>query len=73
MPTATLPAAPSEAALVDVQFVARLLSCSPRHVFRLEKAALMPPARRLNCLVRWNLSEIERWIANGCQPVGGGR
>jgi excisionase family DNA binding protein len=57
------------AKLLDVRAVAKLLNCSPRHVYRLADAGRMPNAVRLNSLVRWNLSALEEWIDDGC-PTG---
>lgn len=54
------------ATLLDVQAVARMLSCSARHVYRLRDAGRMPPPVRLGALVRWPKSAIDEWIAAGC-------
>jgi excisionase family DNA binding protein len=63
-----------EAALLDVQAVAALLSCSTRHVYRLADAGRMPPPIKLGALVRWQRSAVEGWISEGCPPVrNGGR
>ena len=59
--------------LLDVRAVARLLNCSPRHVYRLADAGKMPAPLRLNALVRWNRAAILAWISEGCpavRPVG---
>jgi excisionase family DNA binding protein len=58
-----------QAALLDVQAVARLLNCSTRHVYRLADAAKMPPPVKLGALVRWRRAAIESWIAEGCPAV----
>ena len=55
--------------LGDVKAVAEKLDCSPRHVYRLADAGRMPSPLRLASLVRWDLEEIDRWIADGCPPV----
>lgn len=55
-------------ALLDVDSVARMLSCSPRHVYRLRDGGRMPASVKLGGLVRWNRAEIEQWVAAGC-PV----
>ena len=55
--------------LGDVKAVAEKLACSPRHVYRLADAGRMPAPLRLASLVRWDLDEIDRWIADGCRPV----
>jgi excisionase family DNA binding protein len=57
------------AALLDVQTVAQLLRCSPRHIYRLADAGRMPPPLKLGALVRWPRQAIEEWVAGGCKPV----
>ncbi len=57
--------------LLDVQAVARLLACSPRHVHRLAAAGRMPPPVKLGWLTRWSRAGITRWITDGCRPVRG--
>jgi excisionase family DNA binding protein len=67
----TIPAALSEAspvALLDVRAVARLLDCSPRHVYRLADAGRMPAPVRIGALVRWSRQAIDDWIGAGCPP-----
>jgi excisionase family DNA binding protein len=63
------PEPPSLQALLDVQAVAQLLACSPRHVYRLADAGKMPPPVRLGALVRWPRAAVEDWIAAGCPSV----
>jgi excisionase family DNA binding protein len=60
-------------AMLTIDEVARLLSCSTRTVYRLNDAGRMPRPVRLGALVRWNRTEIEQWIADGCPAVKGGR
>jgi excisionase family DNA binding protein len=60
-------------AMLTIDQVARLLNCSTRTVYRLNDAGKMPRPLRLGALVRWNRSEIEQWIADGCPAVKGGR
>jgi predicted DNA-binding transcriptional regulator AlpA len=55
-------------ALLDVRAVAALFYCSPRHVYRLAEAGLMPPPIRLGALVRWPRQRLDAWIAGGCRP-----
>lgn len=60
--------------LVDVREVARLASCSTRHVFRLVERGLIPAPVKVGRLTRFKRDEIERWIDGGCRPVrAGGR
>lgn len=57
---------PNEAALLSINDVAVMLSCSTRHVRRLIDGGLCPAPVRLSSLVRLRLDEIKQWIANGC-------
>jgi excisionase family DNA binding protein len=59
--------------LGDVNTVAEKCDCSPRHVYRLADAGRMPAPRKLGALVRWDLEEIDRWIAEGCRPIRQGK
>ena len=56
----------SPAMLFDVEQVASLLRCSPRHVYRLSDAGAMPRPRHLGALVRWSRLEVEAWVKAGC-------
>jgi excisionase family DNA binding protein len=56
---------PQVPALLSVADIARLLSCSQRHVYRLSDAGRMPPPVRLGTLVRWAREPVEGWIADG--------
>jgi excisionase family DNA binding protein len=56
-------------ALLDVQAVAHLLNCSPRHVYRLADAGKMPAPLKLGALVRWRRQDLDAWLAGGCKPV----
>ena len=61
---------PAPSPLLDVSEVARLLNCSPRHVYRLANSGRMPRGVRLGALVRWNPGVIEEWIDDSCpRPV----
>ena len=55
--------------LLDVQQLAKLLNCSSRHCYRMADAGRLPAPLKLGSLVRWNLAEIEDWIAGGCMSV----
>jgi excisionase family DNA binding protein len=55
-------------ALLSVEQVAKLLSCSTRHVYRLADRGAMPPPVKVGALVRWRRQTIEEWITNGCKP-----
>jgi excisionase family DNA binding protein len=67
-PTMSAPE-PASAVLLDVRAVARLLGCSPRHVYRLADAGKMPPPLKLGALVRWRRQDLDAWLAGGCKPV----
>ena len=58
--------------LLTVKKVAARLDCSPRHIYRLVDAGKMPPPVKLGVLVRWRRTELENWLADGCQPVARG-
>ncbi len=60
------PATDSPATLLDVDQVASILNCSPRHVYRLADSGAMPRPRHLGALVRWSRLEIEAWVKSGC-------
>ena len=64
-----LPTGDAQPALLDVQGVAALLGCSPRHVYRLADAGRMPKAVKLGSLSRWSSDAIAEWIAGGCKAV----
>jgi excisionase family DNA binding protein len=55
--------------LVDAREVARLLGCSWRTVLRLADAGVIPWGLKLGSLRRWDLSQIEDFIAGGGKPV----
>jgi excisionase family DNA binding protein len=55
--------------LIDVREVGRLLGCSWRHVLRLADEGALPWGVKLGRLRRWDLAEIEAFIAGGCQPL----
>jgi len=63
------PAAVDSALLVDVRAVAHMLGCSWRHIYRLADAGKMPRPIRLGSLVRWRKSDLDQWLADGCQPI----
>ena len=70
MTTTTFPPADASAAvLLDVQAVATLLDCSPRHVYRLADGGRMPSPVRLGALVRRRRQDLDAWFADGCKPV----
>ena len=57
-------------ALLTVKQVAAMLGCSARHVYRLADRGAMPrPTKLGDVLVRWNRTEIEQWVSDGCRPI----
>ncbi|NQV29236.1 MAG: helix-turn-helix domain-containing protein [Rhodopirellula sp.] len=52
--------------LLDVEAVAKLLSCSTRTVRRMADSGQMPRPLKVASLVRWRRSDIEQWLADGC-------
>jgi predicted DNA-binding transcriptional regulator AlpA len=55
--------------LIDAKEVGRILGCSWRHVLRLADQGALPWGCKLGALRRWDLSEIEAFIAAGCKPA----
>jgi predicted DNA-binding transcriptional regulator AlpA len=55
--------------LIDAKEVGRILGCSWRHVMRLADQGALPWGYKLGALRRWDLSEIEAFIAAGCKPI----
>lgn len=52
--------------LIDVNDLAAMLQCSPRHVWRMADAGKMPRPYKIGALCRWDRAAIESWIADGC-------
>jgi excisionase family DNA binding protein len=48
---------------LDVQEMARLLGCTERTIWRHEGKGLIPEARRIGGVVRWDRAEIDEWLA----------
>ena len=55
--------------LGDVKTVAAKLCCSCRHVYRLAHSNQIPRPLRLGSLVRWDVDELDGWIAAGCPSI----
>jgi excisionase family DNA binding protein len=64
---------PPSPRLIGVKQVARLLDCSWRTVLRLADAGKVPWGVKLGGLRRWDVQEIEEFIADGCKMGAGGR
>ena len=55
--------------LGDAKAVADCSGMSVRSVYRFADAGLMPWGVKVGALRRWDMDEIERWIADGCKPL----
>ena len=64
MPTVST-AGPSTG-MIDVDAVATLCDCSPRHVRRMADSGAMPRPIHLGRLVRWRRADVDQWLAAGC-------
>jgi excisionase family DNA binding protein len=60
--------------LIGVNEVARMLACSWRTVLRLADAGKIPWGVKVGSLRRWDIKQIEDFIADGCKmhPAGTG-
>ena len=68
------PASPADdLALLDVQAVARLLDCSPRHIWRLVDGGAFPRPVPIGRLKRWPRTAVARWLADRLALSAGGR
>jgi predicted DNA-binding transcriptional regulator AlpA len=61
--------APPVQRLGDAKAVEQLTGFSWRTVYRYADQGLMPFGYKIGSLRRWDLREIEDWIAGGCKPV----
>ena len=60
----------SRVELVNAKELARILAVSERTLYRLKSTGELPLPIVLGGSVRWRLSEIRQWIAQGCpHPV----
>jgi excisionase family DNA binding protein len=66
--TKTETAAGTSPRLVDAKEAARRLGCSWRTVLRLADRGAIPWGVKLGALRRWDLLELEAFIAGGCKP-----
>ena len=63
------PAAQAGPRLADARQVGAMLGCSWRHVLRLADRGAMPWGLKLGALRRWDLNQLDGWIAAGCKPI----
>ena len=54
--------------LGDVKAVSEILGYSWRTVLRHADRGVIPAGFKLGALRRWDLAEVEAFIANGCKP-----
>ena len=52
--------------LIDTDAVAKAVTCSRRHIERLDATGRMPRPIKLGRAKRWRFSEISDWIDAGC-------
>lgn len=58
----------ADSLLLSDRQVAALLSCSRRTVWKMASCGDLPkPVRVGSRTVRWRRTDIEAWVANGCQ------
>lgn len=55
--------------LIDVRTVAAKYGADERSIFRWADAGKIPFGVKLGSLRRWDVSEIDAHIANGCRPI----
>lgn len=54
--------------LGDCKAVGQVFGCSWRTVIRLADSGKIPPGYKLGAIRRWDMAEIESFIASGCKP-----
>ncbi len=54
--------------LITAVQLAELLNVSERTLYRLKSSRRLPRSISLGGSVRWRLSDIRKWIADGCEP-----
>lgn len=52
--------------LLSPQDLANKLSCSYRHVLRMNSRGKLPASIKIGKLIRWEDTAINNWIATGC-------
>ena len=55
--------------LGSVRVVEAITSMDSRTILRYADSGRMPWGMKIGALRRWDLDEIESWIAGGCKPV----
>jgi predicted DNA-binding transcriptional regulator AlpA len=54
--------------LLTAKALAKILSLSPRSVWRLRSAQKVPRPVNVGASVRWVSTDIDKWISLGCPP-----
>ena len=55
--------------MVNAETAAAMVGVSPRSWWRFVSAGKAPRPVRLGACVRWRLSDLRKWIGEGCQVV----
>lgn len=63
----------SEPRLIDVKAAAKRCGIAPRTLLRLADSGRAPWGLKIGGLRRWNVAELDQWIADGCPPVRGAK
>lgn len=63
------PAQTTGRTLGDAKAVGRKFTCHWRTILRLADSGRIPWGFKLNGLRRWDMTELDEFIANGCKPV----
>ena len=73
MPMDVIPSDPEdfEPLLISVNELARILTISPRSIWRRLSCGEFIKPVRLGSSVRWRLQEVRSWIDDGCPPQDG--
>lgn len=50
--------------LITVKEVAKMLKCTPKHVYFMEKAGKFPAKVKIGGSTRWVESEVKAWLEN---------
>jgi predicted DNA-binding transcriptional regulator AlpA len=58
-----------EAKLIDVKAAAKRCGIAPRTLLRLADSGRAPWGLKIGGLRRWNVAELDAWIANGCPRI----
>ena len=64
----TVQSEPPARRMGDCKAVGKVLGMSWRTVIRLADSGKIPPGYKLGALRRWDLAEIDAFIASGCKP-----